>query len=49
MIKHAIQTVGDIGSSKSLVTLRALSEDPAFGADAVQALATLQRRGIGVT
>ena len=48
LIKHAIGTVGDIGSGRSLATLRALSEDPAFGADALQALATLQRRGIGV-
>jgi hypothetical protein len=48
LIKHAIETIRDIGSVRSLATLRALSKDPAFGADAVRALATLQRRGIGV-
>jgi hypothetical protein len=48
LIKHAIETVGVIGSGRSLAPLRALSEDPAFGAEAVRALATVQRRGIGV-
>jgi hypothetical protein len=48
LIRHAVETLGSIGSVQSLDVLRALSEDPAFGADAVKALAALQRRGIGV-
>ena len=48
LVFHAIETVGSIGSARSLLPLRALSEDPVFGGAAVQALAILQRRGIGV-
>jgi hypothetical protein len=49
LIKRAIETVGNVGSGRSLATLRALSDDPAVGVNAVGALAKLQRRGIGVT
>ena len=49
LIKYVIDAVGNIGSGRALATLRKLSDDPDWGADAVRALASLQRRGIGVT
>jgi hypothetical protein len=49
LVAHAIDTIAEAGSERSLPRLRVLSEDSTYGARAVSALSALQRRGIGST